>query len=300
MARKDVKKGFTLIELLVVISIIAVLMSIMMPALSRVREQAKQVSCMSNVRSLGQAAMTYANDYNGRYPLSGSRDESGNLWSAYPYSPFWDARLISYLGAEGVDLYADWGDDPRYTGLKEDWSKHAGTIDFFICPSSMQLSKKTGTNNIDENHYPRSYKYNAYIGGRVVRPNANNAINVPESYKNSVSVGSVNDASRTILFTESQFVSKFNTVYGGQARGWFDIQPAHFVKFEGSINRADNTWNDWGHPRSYGKSDFAFADGHAESLDTQFTESYNLNPGPGFTDYPDPIDGLKFHPTLNW
>ena len=43
-------KGFTLIELLVVISIIAVLMSIMMPALNKVRSQAKKTVCLSNCR----------------------------------------------------------------------------------------------------------------------------------------------------------------------------------------------------------------------------------------------------------
>lgn len=62
---KELKKGFTLIELLVVISIIAVLMSIMMPALGRVKEQAKTVVCSNNLRQLSLAWTFYAEDNKG-------------------------------------------------------------------------------------------------------------------------------------------------------------------------------------------------------------------------------------------
>jgi len=56
------RSGFTLIELLVVIAIIAILMAILMPALSRVKEQARGVACMSNQRTMGLAYVMYADE----------------------------------------------------------------------------------------------------------------------------------------------------------------------------------------------------------------------------------------------
>jgi prepilin-type N-terminal cleavage/methylation domain-containing protein/prepilin-type processing-associated H-X9-DG protein len=79
IVRKNTK-GFTLIELLVVIAIIALLLSILMPALNSVKELGKRAVCMSNIRQLSLANMTYAQLYNGRFvPLEGDEEvlESG-------------------------------------------------------------------------------------------------------------------------------------------------------------------------------------------------------------------------------
>lgn len=57
------RHGFTLIELLVVVSIIALLVSILLPALSKARRQAKVVVCLSNQHSIYVAVVLYANDY---------------------------------------------------------------------------------------------------------------------------------------------------------------------------------------------------------------------------------------------
>lgn len=58
-----VRKAFTLIELLVVISVIALLMAILMPALGAAREQGRKAACLSNMRQVGVALMMYQNDY---------------------------------------------------------------------------------------------------------------------------------------------------------------------------------------------------------------------------------------------
>jgi len=74
------RKGFTLIELLVVIAIIALLMAILMPALQRVKQQARRVACMANLRQWGLFWKMYCDDNNG-YWLSGRGGGSGVWWT---------------------------------------------------------------------------------------------------------------------------------------------------------------------------------------------------------------------------
>ena len=68
IGRSGVSRGFTLIELLVVISIIAVLASLLMPALENARRQAQIVQCTSNLRQVGIGISTYTLESGGRFP----------------------------------------------------------------------------------------------------------------------------------------------------------------------------------------------------------------------------------------
>ena len=81
------KKGFTLVELLVVIAIIAMLMGILMPALSRVRQIAYQMMCGTNLSGIGKAILVYSTDHEDEYPLAGSR--SSINWSTMGWFPGW-------------------------------------------------------------------------------------------------------------------------------------------------------------------------------------------------------------------
>lgn len=97
------RKGFTLVELLVVIAIIALLMGILMPALSRVRQIAFRMVCGTNLSGIGKAMLIYSNDYDDELPRSGGRNST---WTTT--IPAWDAtnRFTAYgVSAAGEGGY---------------------------------------------------------------------------------------------------------------------------------------------------------------------------------------------------
>ncbi|MFH1904200.1 MAG: prepilin-type N-terminal cleavage/methylation domain-containing protein [bacterium] len=146
-------KGFTLLELLVVTAIIAMLSSILLPALSKAREKGRQTVCISNLKEIFLAIEMYKNDNDGYYPLCSDCTNyvSGlSKGDPYPSGPqiFWTGAQYT---AEGE---LDFTGSPIYSYLK------MGEIK--TCPNFKQFSKTA--------YQPASggYGYNKqFVGGNL-------------------------------------------------------------------------------------------------------------------------------------
>lgn len=87
---KPAQRGFTLVELLVVVSIIAVLIALLLPAVQAARAAARRTHCMSNMRQLGLGIGMYAETHRGNMPLSShdlAHDNEDEAW-IYTVAPF--------------------------------------------------------------------------------------------------------------------------------------------------------------------------------------------------------------------
>jgi prepilin-type N-terminal cleavage/methylation domain-containing protein/prepilin-type processing-associated H-X9-DG protein len=127
--------GFTLIELLVVIAIIAILAAILLPALNSARERGRSADCLSKMKQLSTAFISYADAYEDYLPSSGKRSTSDIAKSVT-----WGTALKPFINYE-------------YAG---DWtaSRISNNSQLFLCPSlpedsTYRFDARTPTNGRD-------------------------------------------------------------------------------------------------------------------------------------------------------
>jgi prepilin-type N-terminal cleavage/methylation domain-containing protein/prepilin-type processing-associated H-X9-DG protein len=127
--------GFTLVELLVVISIIALLISLLLPALAMAKREADSAVCMVNLRSQGQILAEYADTFNNAIPYA----YDNGSWPKDPYGTnAWDSLLFCYnQGVDPTNFSKKWFNSSsnipsnEFNALLEKFAK------MYVCPSSV-------------------------------------------------------------------------------------------------------------------------------------------------------------------
>ena len=136
------RRAFTLLELLVVISIITLLMALLMPALKKARDTARQMQCLSHVRQQAMGFTLYANDSDGNWPLiADSIYDSNNL----PEAPFENVGLEEMLSPYLVPA-----DFPNAIESPNPTNGVGGKV--WNCPSSMLSVKEEASTGVRKYH----------------------------------------------------------------------------------------------------------------------------------------------------
>ncbi len=287
--------GFSLVELLVVVSIIALLVSILLPAIGAARRQADAVACRSNLRQLGLALVMYANDNAG--------------WVIPSYT------MTTYAGG-GADPLEGWASILHRDGYVKGQRSNEGSV--FICPSMLDIegmelgqtgndpgrpkgwmdwpAARLGVQNLPVTIPSRGFNDILRVGYWI---NADNPIGSKTSFTPDLyytcSVGYVGTngvmhAQRmTRVRQAARLITLADGVYAGRQRD--------------SRIGTTNCRIGYRHPGGAGAANAAFADGHVESLrGDEFprgtggsnvyveVQAENLN-GPA-TVYADPIAAL--------
>ena len=235
-------RGFTLVELLVVIGIIALLISILLPALNKAREQAQAVKCAANERSLFQMVYMYVSANKGFLPAApGQTCTFGS--TKYPMG-WW------MFGSGMVDVsQTDPGAMFDYTPATED-----GRLAMLNCPndSSDGNTRMVGNNavsstfNIGQRNF--TYSFNAYInyytppGGSPTYDDYH-AGNPPPLH--AINMGQIKSSAYKIIIAEEE---------------WPNDLSCQIIGINGTVGST----NDVAADRHSGYGNYCFCDGHVE------------------------------------
>jgi len=204
------KKGFTLIELLVVIAIIAILASLILPAIEKARAKAKATSCMNNLRQIGLSLLIYAQDWGGYFPYHDFDDST--RWAGRSHLGHFSTVANVSLALLTGNIYPD---QPGF-----ETTQYVTDYRIFCCPGSRFADKPDpkypgalyretdGTNQIWARGKSNPCSY-AYAPGLNVQTHPDTVIMMDHH------VGQAGGSSRWRLtaFLENHALNGFNVLY---------------------------------------------------------------------------------------
>ena len=256
-ATRRASAGFTLVELLVVIGIIALLISILLPALNKARQAAVKVQCLNNYRQLGNAILMYTGQYKGTLPGPSTKG------------------MKAYYGLNGnIAVYLSTYLAPFLNLPRPDGSTNGQLNRYFVCPAfpydptlvdnyilsiqqiyvpqSQQTSPNVySTESISNTaHYQYPFGYASAVAGGATHESPVFTIS-----QNPMRISHIENSQSVVLLREMDYFNRStNTTTGlplsGMVWSWTNTMPRPVHGLQGKLAQRSKL----------------FADGHADSV----------------------------------
>jgi prepilin-type N-terminal cleavage/methylation domain-containing protein/prepilin-type processing-associated H-X9-DG protein len=269
------RRGFTLVELLVVIGIIAVLVAILLPALTRAQEQAKTTQCLSNLRQIGQALQMYVVESGGYLP-------PGHVANPNSDGMGLDNWATILVGRKMLTA-------PSQVNFDANESRGESVL---RCPSGLDVKRDTNTGIFGSGHEPTSQTdaRGATFWRRVSLQGANKwlatgqmidtwyAVNAWDNGKGD-NPDSYNKAQRPFPFRKIRRNADGSVVGEGIKYTKFKKSGQLALVFDGLImlDLQSSTARINARHNKKRSTNFLLADGHAETIETKTLPQFGLD-----------------------
>lgn len=256
--------AFTLIELLVVISIIALLIAILLPALSAARDVAQSAKCLSTQRQIGLAMFFYANDYNDHLPPARLNSADGytdnpSFYDAGASGGYAWAALLGYKGYMPVHISAS--DSEIANRSRPGW-------EVFACNAAPNLdvdsSAPRGIPGFKAQHISFGYNFREIGGSHHLVDEVSHITDTNKWYISSKQIDIVNPGNKLLTVDSVSVVGSSGLEPTDQRRGYSLVAPSSAYSGSGRP-----------HARHGGAANILWGDGHATSVRSPKPDDHN-------------------------